>query len=94
MTTFVLICHDKPGALDLRIATRERHLAWVGENRANVVRAGPLFDDAGAMAGSLFVIEVANRAEVEAFTAADPYAQAGLFERVEILNWRQTVGAQ
>jgi uncharacterized protein YciI len=93
MTTFILICRDKPGALDLRMATRERHLAWVGENRANVVRAGPLLDDDGGMIGSLFIVEAEGRAQVEAFSAADPYAKAGVFERVEILAWRQTLGA-
>lgn len=92
MATFILICRDKPRALDLRTATRKAHLAWVGENLAKVLRAGPLLDDAGGMIGSLFVLEVESRAEVEAFTAADPYARAGLFESVEILNWRQTVG--
>ena len=92
MTTFILICHDKLGALDLRLATREAHLAWVDENLAQVVRAGPLLDDAGGMVGSLFILEAEGRAEVEAFTAADPYALAALFESVEILSWRQTVG--
>ena len=93
MATFILICRDKPGALDLRMATREAHLAWVAGNLATVVRAGPLLDDAGGMAGSLVILEAGSRGEVEAFTAADPYAKAGLFESVEILNWRQTVGA-
>lgn len=93
MATFILICRDKPDALHVRMATREAHLAWVGENMAQVVRAGPLLDDAGGMAGSLFILEADSRAEVEAFTAADPYAKAGLFESVEILSWRQTVGA-
>jgi uncharacterized protein YciI len=93
MATFILICRDKPGAIALRMATREAHLAWVGANMAKVVRAGPLLDDADGMAGSLFILEADSRADVEAFTAADPYAKAGLFGHVEILNWRQTVGA-
>ena len=44
------------------------------------------------MAGSLFTLQADSRADVEAFNAADPYAQAGLFESVEILKWRQTIG--
>ena len=93
MATFILICRDKPGALDLRMATRAAHLAWVGDNMEKVVRAGPLLDDAGGMTGSLFIVEAESRTDVEAFTAADPYARAGLFESVEILSWRQTIGA-
>ncbi len=43
------------------------------------------------MAGSLFLIEAADIEAVRAFTAADPYALAGLFERVEVRAWRQTL---
>ena len=38
------------------------------------------------------IIEAANLADAEAFSAADPYRQAGLFERVEIRPWRHTAG--
>ena len=93
MATFILICRDKPGALDLRMATRDKHLAWVGDNMAKVVRAGPMLTDDGAMGGSVFFLEADSRAEVEAFNAADPYTQAGLFGSAEILPWRQTIGA-
>ena len=93
MATFILICRDKPGALGLRMATREAHLAWVGANMARVVRAGPMLADDGAMIGSIFFLEAASRSEAEAFNAADPYTEAGLFESVEILGWRQTIGA-
>jgi uncharacterized protein YciI len=44
------------------------------------------------MAGSLMIIEAANLADAEAFSAADPYRQAGLFQRVEIRPWRHTAG--
>jgi uncharacterized protein YciI len=93
MATFILICRDKPGALELRMATRDAHLAWVDGKIDMVIRAGPLLDEGGAMAGSLFTLEADSRADVEAFTAADPYSKAGLFESVEILKWRQTIGA-
>ncbi len=93
MASFILICRDKPGALDLRMATREKHLAWVGDNMAKVIRAGPMLTNGGTMAGSVFFLEAESRAEVEAFNAADPYSLAGLWESVEILPWRRTVGA-
>jgi uncharacterized protein YciI len=92
MAHFVLICTDKPSALALRIATREAHLAHVRQHPGFVRLAGPLLDDRGEMAGSLFIVEAPDRAAVEAFTAADPYALAGLFDRVEIRAWRATVG--
>jgi hypothetical protein len=39
------------------------------------------------MRGSLMAVEVADFAAARAFSAADPYVQAGLFERVEIHEW-------
>jgi uncharacterized protein len=44
------------------------------------------------MAGSLFILDTADRAAVEAFNAADPYQQAGLFGHVEIRGFRASVG--
>jgi uncharacterized protein YciI len=45
------------------------------------------------MAGSMLIVELPDMAAAEAFAEADPYARAGLFERVEIRAWRPTVGA-
>ena len=92
MPLFMLACFDKPNSLDLRMATREAHLAYVRENLAQVKLAGPLLDEADSMAGSLFVLDVADRAAVKAFNAADPYQTAGLFERVEIRGFRASIG--
>ena len=92
MALFVLTCLDKPGALDLRMATRETHLAYIREHMALVKVAGPLLDAAGDMAGSMFIIEAEDAAQVEAFTAADPYNKAGLFSETSVRPWRVTVG--
>jgi uncharacterized protein YciI len=93
MPTFVLMCVDHPGGLDRRLAAREAHLAYARENLSMVKLAGPLMDEAGQMAGSMFIMDAQDQAAVEAFTAADPYSLAGVFERVEIRPWKITVGA-
>ena len=92
MPLFMLACFDKPNSLDLRMATREAHLAYVRENVALVKVAGPMLDDAEALAGSLFILEAEDSAAVEAFHAADPYQQAGLFGQVEIRGFRASIG--
>lgn len=90
---YAIICTDKPGALALRQATRAAHLAWIAGLGERVKVAGPCLDDRETdPAGSLMVIEAANRAEIEALVAADPYGLAGLFERVEIRPWRWLFG--
>ena len=92
MATFVLFCLDKADSLDLRMATRERHLAWVASRAADIRIAGPMTDDAGRMAGSMFILDVADKAAAEAFNAADPYTQAGLWRQVELKAVKVTFG--
>ena len=92
MALFMLACFDKPHVLDLRMATREAHLAYVREQAAVVKVAGPMLDEAEGMAGSLFILEADDRAAVQAFNAGDPYQQAGVFGQVEIRGFRASIG--
>ncbi len=88
---FALICDDKPGGAELRAAHRAAHLDHIAATGV-VALAGPFQDDAGAMTGSLIVLDVPDRAAAEAWAAADPYARAGLFARVAIRPWQKVVG--
>lgn len=92
MPTFVLHCLDKADSLDLRMATRERHLAYVKSRAADVKVAGPMFDDEGGMAGSMFILDVADKAAAKAFSDADPYTQAGLWRQLELNAVKVTFG--
>lgn len=88
---FALICHDTPGALALRTDNRAAHLAYI-DSTGVVAQAGPLLDDDGGMIGSLVILDVADRAAAQAWADGDPYAQAGLFDRVEIVAWKRVIG--
>jgi uncharacterized protein len=57
-----------------------------------VEQAGPFIDAAGQMCGSLIILNVATKAEAEAWAAADPYAKAGLFQSVMIQEWKRVIG--
>lgn len=92
MPLFVLLCVDKPKSLDLRMANREAHLAYLGARRESLKLGGPLLDEQGDMAGSMLIIDVADHAAAEAFSAGDPYRQAGLFERIELKPFKATFG--
>ena len=76
------------------MATREAHLAWAREQHGKIRMAGPMLTEDDAMAGSLFFLEAESLDEVKAFNAADPYTQAGLWDRVEIKRFRSTLGQQ
>lgn len=92
MALFVLTCIDKPNALEARMGAREAHLAYVRET--GVVRlAGPFLTEAGEMAGSMLIIEVEDLAAARAFSAADPYVKAGVFQSADVRPFRLTVGS-
>lgn len=93
MPLFVLTCLDKPGALDLRLATREAHLAYADGCGNTVKLGGPFLNDSGAMIGSLIVVEAEDRAAAEAFSANDPYRKAGVFASVDIRAFRAVRGS-
>ncbi|GAN62866.1 hypothetical protein AA0313_0520 [Acetobacter indonesiensis NRIC 0313] len=81
---FAIICTDRPGALETRLATREKHLAFLEQYKAAIQFAGPQLDVNGKPCGSLVLIDVQDRAEAEGFAAADPYAHVNLFESVVV----------
>jgi uncharacterized protein YciI len=93
LALFVLTCLDKPDALALRLSTREAHLAFIAANRLAIQAAGPFLNDAGDMCGSMLIIDAADQEAAAKIAAADPYAEAGLFESVTLRPWRMAVGA-
>ncbi len=88
---FAVICDDKPGALETRKANRAAHLDYIAATGV-VLQAGPCVDRDGEMIGSLLILDVADRRGAEAWAANDPYALAGLFDRVEIRAWNRVIG--
>ncbi|OFX08853.1 MAG: hypothetical protein A2516_08905 [Alphaproteobacteria bacterium RIFOXYD12_FULL_60_8] len=91
---YVLYCLDKPDSLAVRMATREAHLAYMAGFAEKRILVGPLLDEAGAMCGSLLIMNFATRAEAEAMAAGDPYAKAGLFQSVEIRPFKKVFPAE
>ncbi|WP_363349407.1 YciI family protein [Methylocystis echinoides] len=89
---FVALCQDKPGHVDLRLSTRAAHLAFLETHAAQVKLGGP-FLDGETPVGSMLILDCPDEAAARALLAEDPYAQAGLFERVELRAWKRVVGA-
>jgi hypothetical protein len=85
---FMAYCLDKAGALEIRMANRPKHVEYLTAWNDKLLFAGPLLDGE-TMIGSLLVLEVADRAEMDTFLANDPYAQAGLFQSVKVHGVRK-----
>jgi len=90
---YACICKDNPDTGDLRQQTREAHLEHLRGNAGAVVSAGPLLSDDGATpVGSLLIVEAESVDAALAMMESDPYAQAGVFERIEVYPWRWVLG--
>ncbi len=89
MSLYAIICTDKPEeGLRLRKENRADHLKWLEELGNTVVAAGPFLDEEGNPSGSLIIITSCSLDKAREIAAQDPYARAGVFEKVEIRPWK------
>ena len=85
---FAFMLFDAPGMAARRLEVRPEHKAYLGAVAERIAFAGPLLDDAGAMTGSLLVIEFADRAAALAWLAAEPFTRAGVYGRSDVMAFR------
>ncbi|CAA9267159.1 MAG: YciL protein [uncultured Acetobacteraceae bacterium] len=81
---------EDEGALERRMAARDRHMAviteWAADGR--LALGVPLFTPDWKAAGSLMLLEVPDRAGLDAYLAAEPFAEGGVWKRVETHPFR------
>lgn len=87
---YAVICRDKPGHLDLRVANRAAHLAYI-DTTGIVEMAGPFLED-GQMCGSLIILQADSLQAAHDWVAGDPYGKAGLFASVTVTEWKKVIG--
>lgn len=88
---FVLHCFDKADHLQVRMDNRPAHVEYLKSFGVKLHAAGPTLDEQGNMNGSVVILDLADKAEAEAFAAGDPYAKAGLFQQVIISPWKKVL---
>lgn len=87
---YIIYQHDRPGGAAIRAARREAHFAYLDGHADKLVLGGALLDEDGeTRIGSVLIVNVASRAEAEAFSENEPFRAAGLFDRVEIAHMRK-----
>ncbi len=87
---FAIVNHDKPDSHDLRMTTREVHLDYLRGAGDALLIAGPILtEDGETPIGSVLIVEAESLEAAKAFAAADPYAQAGLFQSSTVMPWRK-----
>ncbi|MEZ5841011.1 MAG: YciI family protein [Hyphomicrobiales bacterium] len=94
MAYFVVFATDRDGHGAVRAAHRPAHRERLRSNDhpVRVLIGGPTLDAAGAMNGTMLVIEAGALGDVETFMAGDPYVRAGLYGRLEIRPYAWGLG--
>jgi uncharacterized protein YciI len=86
---FVIHAHDQSDDAARRAPLREAHLDYLNQHRHIIVARGPLLDDdRNRTIGSLLMLDVANKAEADAFWAGEPFNRAGVYESATMERWR------
>ncbi|HEY4123727.1 MAG TPA: YciI family protein [Rhizomicrobium sp.] len=86
---FAVTSLDKPDSMALRMATREKHLAYGAGSQLRL--GGPFLDDKGNMIGSFIILEAENLEAAQHWAENDPYMKAGLFTSSIVRPWRATI---
>ena len=88
---YLVIGRGKPGVEAARQALEAAQRRWFGESghRDGFILRGPLLADDGAgWVGSALLVQLGDRAAVEAMLAGAPYVRAGLYGSVEVHDWQ------
>ncbi|MDH5750026.1 MAG: YciI family protein [Rhodospirillales bacterium] len=89
---FLIYCIDRPGSAEARAAAMQPHIDYLATGPIKIVMSGPLTsDDGGTVIGSLYLVEAANRAEVEKFQNNDPLVAADIWETIEVRAFNKRI---
>ena len=86
---FLIIAHGRPGVRAVDDALSRAHRDHLdGGYRERLIAFGPLLSDDGAeWRGTAILAELPDRRCAETLIAQDPYAQAGLYDTLEVHDW-------
>lgn len=96
---YAIVAVDRADSLSTRLSVRPAHLARLQAllDAGRLVLAGPFpaidsVDPGPAgFSGSLIVAEFASLQDAQAWADADPFSAAGVYERVDVRPFRQTL---
>ena len=87
---YAIIFFDKPDSAATRQALRAAHIDYMKANQHRVLASGGMFTDDGVTGhGGVIILDTDDRAEAEAFVAADPFYTGGLYGQTTISRWRK-----
>ncbi|MEM7702397.1 MAG: YciI family protein [Pseudomonadota bacterium] len=86
---FAIIAYDKPNMDDARAAHRDAHIAHFKAHSDQIAVSGPMSDP---IPGSLIIYHADTADEAQAFIRADPFFEAGVWDRIEVTRFKASMG--
>ena len=83
---FIIKAYDGEGMLEKRMEVRPRHLEGMARLGRHVVCAGGLLDGDGKMKGSVLILDLDSRGDLDAYLKEEPYIMEHVWEKVEVEN--------
>ena len=81
---FIIKAYDGAEMLAKRMEVRPRHLEGMARLGGHVICAGGLLDEDGKMKGSALIMDFADRSELDAYLANEPYVQEHVWDRIDV----------
>lgn len=88
---FLILGHGKPGMNQAREGLLDAHQSYLLQPQYAprfIVRGPLLSDDGTTWVGSAMLVEFPSREAVESMLAEEPYNRGGLYQSIEIHDWR------
>ncbi len=89
---FVVIAHDGTDAEapERRQSVRANHLEGARrlKDTGAILTGGAMLDEAGAMTGSVVIVDFESRAALDGWLASDPYVTGDVWRRIEVNPFR------
>ena len=89
-----IYCKDAPGSAGPRQSKMTEHLQHIEEIEGRIKVAGPVMGSEGeGPVASLLIFEVDSLDEATAMLHADPYYRAGVWQEINIQEFKGVVGS-
>ena len=86
---FLVLSLAAPGTGAQHDALLAEHRDYLAEHAERFIVRGPLLSDDGTeWQGNAMLVEMRDRANVDAFVADEPFSRAGLFDSIQIHDWQ------
>jgi len=86
---FLIICKDKKDSLKKRLAVRPEHICHLKSLKKKLLMAGPILNKNKEPIGSILIIDLDERSDLNNFLRKDPYSKAELFKEITVHKFKR-----